>query len=115
MTQPKKPPPKAPPIPPMRLRDEEIAALARMAWGAWESGTEHATTDRVGGVWVFTVEREPVIRLRLQRTDSEGVVAQEVTGQELGIEAVEAMLASRVLAMAEPALARVNSRPAAPL
>lgn len=105
----------APPIPPMKLRDEEVQALADMAWKAWETGSEHATTDRVGGVWRFGVERDVAAALTVTRTDSEGVTAIRLSGAELGVDQVRAMLAARILAMIEPALKRVNAEPPAPL
>lgn len=105
----------APPAPAMKLRDEEIQALADAAWKAWESGSEHATTDRVGGVWRFRPLRDGEARLEIERSDSEGVGLAKFTGAELGVDEVRAMLASRILALVAPALARVNSGPPAPL
>ena len=110
-------PPKNPPgIPPFKFTDEEIAALAGMAWAAWETGVEHATTDRLGAVWTFRPRHDdPPARLVIDRTYQDALESLALNGLELGVDEPKAMLASRILALLEPHVSRRNAQPAAPL
>jgi hypothetical protein len=105
----------APPVPPFRFTDGEIQALANMAWAAWESGSEHATTDRIGGVWRFLPERALTVLLLVERTYQGVREGFQVTGLELGVAEPRVMLASRIIALLEPAVAKRNAKPAAVL
>ena len=103
-------------IPAFRFTDAEIAALADMALAAWESGVEHATTDRLGAVWTFLPRHDdPPTRLEVTRTYQGAAEALRLTGAELGVDQPAVMLASRILALVEPHVRARNVEPAAPL
>jgi hypothetical protein len=98
-----------------KLTDAEIERLAGVAIDTWESGLDARATDAAGGLWAFAVVRDARTRLTAELTlppkkqadgeDGEPAVVRhtEVDAAVLGTENARAVLASRILAVTQPA------------
>jgi hypothetical protein len=87
------------------LPNAEVQALAADARKAFETGTLTERVDSLGGAWTFLQVRDPHLGLKLTRQEPEAeAVERLVSGAELGrSEHVDVLLASTVLALADPA------------
>lgn len=94
---------------PAPLSNAEVQALADKAMAVWESGVPDEAVDAHGAVWTFEPVRDAGSRLILRRyvrnADGDDELAGEtqVSAMEFGADAAPAIVASRVLALAEPA------------
>lgn len=95
-----------------KLPNAEVQALADTALRAWEGGAPEHVVDSLGGVWDFLAVRDPAAALEISRLtyvragaeDQEEVTHRaRIPGNELGAtDNVAVVLASRVLALADP-------------
>ena len=98
--------PRKNPIPeprPGKLPQAEIQTLADHALQAWETGLVCERADSLGGGWTFLPVRDPQAALELVRSALDAEPRRSRVSQvELGTEHARHLLASRVLALAEP-------------
>lgn len=93
------------------LPDAEIQVIADAALAAWESGVIETLTDSSGALWRFVPVRDANTRLdvaRLRPVQDDPDILEILGGAtlsqaELGTENVRHVLASRVLAVVQPA------------
>lgn len=86
-----------------KLPNAEVQALADLALLGWETGLPRELADSLGGTWTFLAVRDPEAALELTRAIPDALPrTTRVSQRELGTDHAREVMASMVLALAEP-------------